>query len=227
MTCIVNHVSSAVVKNPSSTPAPACGLRERKKRKTRDALINAAWTLFHTRGYDRTTVREITDAVEVSERTFFRYFASKEDLVLSPLTSAADAFIGQLRIRPVRERPVDALRNALHAAAGLLEPGLLESQTDWETHRQAVKLIESTPQLLAAHLMIGQRLTEAVVEVIAEREGVDPVTDRRPRIIAAVFCALMTTAGQVWRGDGGIETLVQLADDYLAELVPTFAQSWH
>ena len=221
MTCTLNHVSTVVVKTP------VCGLRERKKRRTRDALIAAAWELFHTRGYERTTVREITDAVEVSERTFFRYFASKEDLVLSPLTAASDAFVEQLRLRPAGERPVDALRNALHAAAGLLEPGLLETQTDWETHRQAVKLIESTPQLLSAHLVIGQRLADAVVEVIAEREHVDPAADRRPRIIAAVFCALMTTAGQVWHGDGGIETLVQLADDYLAELIPTFAQPWH
>lgn len=222
MTCIVNHVSSAVVK----TSTPVCGLRERKKRRTRDALVAAAWDLFHSHGYERTTVREITDAVEVSERTFFRYFASKEDLVLSPLLAASDAFVGQLRIRPAEERPVDAMRNALHAAAGLLEPELTETQTDWETHSQAVKLIESTPQLLAAQLMIGQRLTDDVVAVIAQREGVDPVTDRRPRIIAAVFSALMTVAGQAWRGDGGIERLVQLADEYLTDLVPTFAQTW-
>lgn len=212
-------MSSTVVKTP------VCGLRERKKRRTRDALVAAAWELFHTRGYERTTVREITDAVEVSERTFFRYFASKEDLVLSPLNAATDAFVGQLRLRPPAERPVDALRNALHAAAGLLEPGDLLS-TDWERHSQAVKLIEATPHLLAAHLMIGQRLTDEVVTVIAEREGVDPATDRRPRIIAAVFCALMTVAGQVWGGDGGIEALVTLADEYLGELVPTFTESW-
>lgn len=226
MTCIVNHVSSAVVKNSSRTVTPVCGLRERKKRRTRDALVAAAWDLFHAQGYEHTTVREITDAVEVSERTFFRYFASKEDLVLSPLNAASNAFLSQLRIRPADERPVDALRNALHAAAGLLEPELTETQTDWETHRQAVKLLEATPQLLAAQLMIGQRLTDALVEIVSEREGVDPVTDRRPRIIAAVFCALMTQAGQVWHGDGGIESLVALADDYLAELVPTFAQPW-
>jgi AcrR family transcriptional regulator len=213
-------MSSAVVK------PPVCGLRERKKRRTRDALVAAAWELFHTRGYERTTVREITDAVEVSERTFFRYFAGKEDLVLSPLNAATDAFTGQLHVRPASEPPVDALRNALHAAAGLLEPGDLVA-TDWERHSQAVKLIEATPHLLAAHLMIGQRLADDIVAVIAEREGVDPRTDRRPRIIAAVFCALMTVAGQVWGGDGGIESLVTLADDYLAELVPTFAKPWH
>ena len=221
MTCTLDHVSTVVVKTP------VCGLRERKKRRTRDALITAAWDLFHSRGYERTTVREITDAVEVSERTFFRYFASKEDLVLAPLTAASDAFTEQLRLRPASERPVDALRNALHAAAGLLKPGLPDTQTDWETHRQAVKLIEATPQLMSAHLLIAQRLTDSLVEIVAEREHVDPSTDRRPRIIAAVFCALMTVAGQVWGGDGGIEALVALADDYLADLIPTFAQSWH
>lgn len=223
MTCTLNHVSSAVAKNST----PVCGLRERKKRRTRDALMRAAWDLFHSQGYERTTVREITDAVEVSERTFFRYFASKEELALSPLLIASDAFTEQLRLRPADERPVDALRNALHAAAGLLEPGQFDAETDWERHSQAVKLIESTPHLLAAHLMIGQRLADGIIEVIAEREAVDPVTDRRPRIIAAVFCALMTTAGQVWRGDGGIDRLVDLADAYLAELVPTFRDSWH
>lgn len=222
MTCILNHVSSAAVRNST----PVCGLRERKKRRTRDALVRAAWDLFHSQGYERTTVREITDAVEVSERTFFRYFASKEELALSPLLIASDAFIGQLRLRPEDERPVDALRNALHAAAGLLEPGQLDVETDWEQHSQAVKLIESTPHLLAAHLMVGQRLSDGITEVIAERENVDPTTDRRPRIIAAVFCALMTTAGQVWGGDGGIDRLVELADAYLAELLPTFTESW-
>ena len=56
--------------------------RERKKRQTRDALVHAALKLFDAKGYEHTAVREITDAVDVSERTFFRYFANKEDLAV-------------------------------------------------------------------------------------------------------------------------------------------------
>ena len=56
--------------------------RRRKKRQTRDALIDTALDLFETKGYEHTAVHEITDAIDVAERTFFRYFASKEDLAL-------------------------------------------------------------------------------------------------------------------------------------------------
>ena len=85
-------------------PVPAAAAephrRERKKRQTRDALVHAALTQFNAKGYEHTAVREITDAVDVSERTFFRYFANKEDLVLSFIGDSTDAFIRELAARP-------------------------------------------------------------------------------------------------------------------------------
>ncbi|WP_218919113.1 TetR/AcrR family transcriptional regulator, partial [Rothia dentocariosa] len=77
--------------------------RERKKRQTRDALVHAALRLFDAKGYEHTAVREITDAVDVSERTFFRYFANKEDLALSFISDSTDAFIRELALRPAAE----------------------------------------------------------------------------------------------------------------------------
>ncbi|MGH2930292.1 MAG: TetR/AcrR family transcriptional regulator, partial [Solirubrobacteraceae bacterium] len=88
--------------------------RERKKRQTRDALVHAALALFIAKGYEQTAVREITDAVDVSERTFFRYFANKEDLALSFAKDHTDALIRELAARPLAEPPLVALRNALH-----------------------------------------------------------------------------------------------------------------
>ena len=77
--------------------------RERKKQQTRDALVRAALRLFDAQGYDQTAVREITDAVDVSERTFFRYFASKEDLALSFARDATEALMRELA-RPAGRR---------------------------------------------------------------------------------------------------------------------------
>ena len=87
--------------------------RERKKRQTRDALVHAALTLFDAKGYEHTAVREITDAVDVSERTFFRYFPSKEDLALSFISEGTQGLIEALRARPPEEDPLTALRGAL------------------------------------------------------------------------------------------------------------------
>src|SRR5258708_8808556 len=84
--------------------------RERKKRQTREALIRAALELFDAKGYEHTAVREITDAVDVSERTFFRYFASKEDLAVSFAKDWTDAILAALVARPAAEEPLAARR---------------------------------------------------------------------------------------------------------------------
>src|SRR5215472_2457715 len=86
--------------------------RERKKRQTRDALIHEALKLFDAKGYEQTAVREITDAVDVSERTFFRYFANKEDLALSFVRDTSDALTRALAARPPEEDPLTALLRA-------------------------------------------------------------------------------------------------------------------
>src|ERR1039458_5618949 len=84
--------------------------RRRKKRQTRDALIDTALDLFEAKGYEHTAVHEITDAVDVSERTFFRYFASKEDLALSFIQEGAQLVRERLAARPPEEAPLDAPR---------------------------------------------------------------------------------------------------------------------
>lgn len=94
-------------------PVPAAGRRERNKARTRDALQAAARRLFTEQGFAATTVQQIADAADVSERTFFRYFDSKEDLLLPDLATFFAALEGELRGRPPQEHPLDAYLAAL------------------------------------------------------------------------------------------------------------------
>src|SRR4051795_7771294 len=88
------------------------GLRERKKQKTRLALIDAALDLFLEQGYEATTVDQIAAAVDVSQRTFFRYFLTKEDVALEPARQVEDVFLDVLRQQPAGRTPMQALRES-------------------------------------------------------------------------------------------------------------------
>jgi len=88
------------------------GLRERKKAATREALHEVALRLFGERGYQATTVAEIAAAANVSERTFFRYFRSKEDVALQDATRYLPRFEAAIRERPPEEPPLRALLGA-------------------------------------------------------------------------------------------------------------------
>ena len=171
----MDHVEVAVTQITSLEADP--GRRERKKRLTRDALFQAAMELFAAKGYDRTAVHEITDAVDVSERTFFRYFASKEDLVLSFIRDGAAAFAAALAARPAEEEPLTAARHALQSS--ILE--LNDGAGSLTAYLAAMRLIDSTPSLLAAYLRSVHDHDDEIIEVLARREGVDPAASTRGR----------------------------------------------
>ena len=201
--------------------------RERKKRQTRDALVHAALTLFDAKGYDHTAVREITDAVDVSERTFFRYFANKEDLALAFIREGSGSFMRELATRPAAEPPMMALGNAFRAS--LRELAADEAQPGGESlYLRVSMLIMTTPTLLAAHLLARNEQDEEVVRVLAEREGVDPGTDPRPRIAAAVFGGLIFTAHRSWQaeGTGSVEAMLAAYDACADQLSSALGGHW-
>ncbi len=196
--------------------------RERKKQQTRDALIQAGLRLFLAKGYEHTAVHEITDAVDVAERTFFRYFASKEDLALSFVKDSAAAFAEALRSRPPEEEPLQALRNAFH----LTMEHVAARRDDVELPFFAMTdLIDSTPALLAAQLRFVHN-DDTMIRVLAERENVDPDTDPRPRVLAAVFGAVIAIARRARRTGDGTESLEAVFDHYADQLGPALAGHW-
>jgi len=214
-----------------TSPAPAAAAlrsadrRQRKKQRTRDALIRAAMELFEAKGYPDTPVHEITDAVDVSERTFFRYFTSKEDLVLAPIKDSAAQFARLLAQRPPGEDPFTAARCAYHALLAELAQAGGEHVS---SYLAVIALIESTPALLAAHLRYTHEDDDHVVQVLAAREGVDARTDPRPRLLAATMGTIASLANRDWRAsqDHSLATLAAAFDTYAGQLAAALAGHW-
>ena len=223
----VSAAPAAPVPATSGGQAAESPRRERKKRQTRDALVHAALTLFNAKGYEHTAVREITDAVDVSERTFFRYFASKEDLALSVIREGSDALMRELAARPADEPPMTALGNALRVSLRALTTD--EDQPGGESiYLRVTMLIVTTPTLLAAELRDRNDHDVELVRVLAEREGVDPLTDLRPRLAATVFGGLVFTANKVWQaeGDGSVDAMMAAYEACASQLAPALAGHW-
>ncbi|MFI1207745.1 TetR family transcriptional regulator [Streptomyces sp. NPDC020802] len=208
--------------------APRPGLRERKKQRTRDALVRAALELFTTNGYERTTVDEIVETVDVSQRTFFRYFAGKEEAAFAVQEIAETHFLDAVRQRPPHEPPLDALRRAVLASWDTIGEAI-EAVVPIELHMRTFQLIESTPALLAAHLRRHEGLEEELARMIAEREGVDVDTDPRPRVAVALFGGVMRLTGRAWGAgeDFSVAAMRELAVSYLDQMGPALAANWH
>jgi len=101
-----------------SMPRPAGGRRDRKKDETRQALREAAHRLFAEKGFSRTTIDDITEAADVSRRTFFRYYDSKDDLLRTDVADLLPVMLAALRARPADEPPLAAILGALRTLIG-------------------------------------------------------------------------------------------------------------
>jgi AcrR family transcriptional regulator len=202
-------------------------LRERKKQRTRDALLRAALELFTTRGYEATTVDDIAAAVDVSQRTFFRYFASKEEAAFAVQEMTEAHFVEAVRARPPHEAPMQALRQAvIEGWVGLSEA--VSAVVPVELYLRMYRLIESTPVLLAAHLRRSMEVEERIARILAEREGVDVHTDPRPRLVVAVFAGVIRVTERQWSTgeDMSVAAIRELTARYLDQVVPALAEDW-
>jgi len=185
------------------------GLRERKKEKTRAQLTDAAFRLFGERGFDGTTIEAIVDEVEVSPRTFFRYFDSKEDVVIGFFDDIGLELRDLLEQRPEGEPPFTAVSEALRSLADMYI-------ADKSRVIEAKRLSLETPSIRARLLDKHARWENGLTEGLANRLGVDPARDPRPRLIAAVSLAAFSTAVGEWCGRGGKRDLHTLVDDALS-----------
>ncbi|GAA4232348.1 TetR family transcriptional regulator [Actinomadura meridiana] len=179
-------------------------LRERKKRRTRMALQNQALRLFSEQGYEATTMEQIAAAAEVSASTAFRYFPTKEDLVIQ---DEYDPFMLELfRAQPPELSPIEALRSMFGEAL----PHLYERDRAQLTAR--IQLMATVPSIKSRFFNAMRGNTLAVIDqVIAERVGRDPKDPEVECFAWAVTGSLYAAMFSWLESDGELE-LPELVD---------------
>jgi AcrR family transcriptional regulator len=158
------------------------GLRERKKQRTRETIVRAALDLFAEKGYDATTVAEIAEASDISPRTFFGYFPTKEDVVFHDHEELMREFVRRMRERPPGEQALVTLRT-----------WILEMTDHFEQveERERRRLVQSTPSLVVRERTNLAEVEQVLAAAIADDLAVDEHALRPHLVSAAAIAALM------------------------------------
>ncbi|MBS2963516.1 TetR family transcriptional regulator [Actinocrinis puniceicyclus] len=173
--------------NGGETDHPGCaGLRERKKRATREALSEAAVKLAVARGFENLRVEDIAEAAGVSPRTFNNYFPSREAAICAARVAQMKLFAGAVRARPPQEPLIDAIINAVR-----VDPR--------EPDRAELRMIHGAPTLLAEFLRTVADTEAPLIEAIAQRTGTRP-DEMLPRVAATAVFGALRVAMQQWLG---------------------------
>jgi len=193
------------------------GLRERKKARTREALQEAATSLFSRQGFERTTVEEIADACEVSPRTFFRYFPTKEDVLFADGDARRERLLAVIAERPVDEAAFSALRAGMRTLAA-----------DYRDDRAALvrrfQIVAASPHLQAYKAEHQHGWEAAVVDALERRALAQraPVPREELQLVTAVATAALRVALDAWVADPSVPDLGVLLDDAFARLATGF-----
>ena len=166
------------------------GRRERKRRQTRERIEQAAMTLFLQRGFEATTIENITEAADVSKRSFFDYFPSKEEVVFAWQDAFADRLMAAIAARPADESSVTVVEAAITATviAAVDEPGLALGE-----------LIHRTPALKARDQLKYAKLEQKLAEALLLRKGGDPLERPRMRVLAAIVIGALRVGAELWQ----------------------------
>jgi AcrR family transcriptional regulator len=185
--------------------APTTGRRDRKKSRTRSDLVRAAAALFAEQGYDRTTIEDITEAVDVSPRTFFRYFASKEDVLFPDADFAT--FLARVSSQPLGLSDVDAVRDAYLS----LLPLSVEATQRTLLFKKAVL---STPALEGRNTMLQRQFRDQIAVALGARRGL-PAPDDSAVIAASVAQTVLQLVYDRWAAaDAKVDLAASLREHF-------------
>ena len=181
---------------PLETAPTKLGLRERKKQQTRDTIARAALRLFAERGYDETTLAEIAEAADVSPRTIFAYYDSKDEILFCEDGAFLEALRQQLEERPEGKTTIDAIREFL---ASIQPPD--------EEAKLRKKVVMATPALQMGMRARYSMLEPMLAKSIAKDLGAEPDDVRSLLIAASMAAAFMSVHERFFDAEAGGESL--------------------
>jgi AcrR family transcriptional regulator len=183
------------------------GLRERKKQRTRDQIVEAAMRLFADRGYQATTIADIAAAADVAPRTFFSYFPSKEAVVFHNVERDLDGLAGTLRDRRPGETAFDALRRWIDS---MFEAWAADEE-EAVLRKRLCREDEGLANFQGGMLL---RIHELLREAIA-RDLDEPPDALRPRLVAAAAVAALSSLSDGFDADAPVakEEALTVLDD--------------
>ncbi len=192
--CNVCKFAQSAVRYDERMAGTEDGLRERKKQRTREAIVDAALRLFDERGFEATTVADIAAAADIAPRTFFGYFRSKEDVVFDDFDETRESLAARLGDRLEGESAIDALRAWIE--------GLI-AQTDFDDEREFRRrqLVLCTPVLTAHERALMMRFEEELAGAVARDLG-EPPDGIRPRMVAAAATAALLSTESYYKDEG-------------------------
>jgi AcrR family transcriptional regulator len=177
-----------------SAPGEPTGRRDRKKSETRQALRDAAHRLFAEKGFSHTTIDDIAEAANVSRRTFFRYYDSKDDLLRSDVSDLLPVMLAALRSRPAGEPPFAAILASLRTLIGPDgPPAIAQSLAD---------PVGGLRARLSVLRMLAQ-WEQGIADTLLAREGLDAPGEEdrlRATVTACAATSALRAAAQVYRG---------------------------
>ncbi|MEO0494112.1 MAG: TetR family transcriptional regulator [Actinomycetota bacterium] len=188
------------------------GRRARKKRQTRDELMAHAARLFAERGFDAVTTEDIADAADVSQRTFFRHFPSKEAVLYGHVDELRETMAAAFAARPAAEHVVDTVRAAVQTIAE-------HYQANHDEAFLQARLAAEFPSVAAhARAVVQTDWEHELTAAIADRMGVDPLVDPFAEVLAGAAFAAFRSAIRRWGADGGRRDFGELLHESLAVL---------
>jgi AcrR family transcriptional regulator len=182
------------------------GLRARKKLRTRRQLERTALELFTERGFDAVTIDEIVAAADVSKRTFYRYFETKEDVLFGDYDRLLDQIAAAFARRSGRDELVSSVKQAVANLARSYE-------VDRELVLARGRIMARTPSVAARSRDRQAEWEDSLAVLVGRALGVDPDLDVRPRLIGASVIAAFRVATQLWLAHDGVESLTDLVDE--------------